>query len=90
MPKYGVLIAGLTMLLSTVWGLSDKQPSAQADTPKKTVKWTLSQKQRVAIMEEANHAVKHYLHMSLKERKGNYIPQGFWGVLSVSSSRYEL
>ena len=87
MPKYGVLIGGLTMLLSTVWRLSNNQPEAQADTPKKSVKWTLSQKQRAAIMEEANRAINQYLHMSLKERKGNYIPQGFWGVLSVSSSR---
>ncbi len=30
-------------------------------------------------MEEANRAVKQYLHMSLKGRKGDYIPQRFWG-----------
>jgi hypothetical protein len=79
MPKYGVLIASLTAFLSTVWRPNYELPEAQAGTLSKSAKWTLSQKQRIAIMEEASHAVKQYLHMSLKERKGNHIPQRLWG-----------
>jgi hypothetical protein len=79
MRKFGFLIIGLTMLLPVLPVLSNEQPKAQADSSGEPLKLALSQEERSAIVKDANYAYRQYVGMDVKERKGDEIPQRFWG-----------
>jgi hypothetical protein len=75
-------VIGFAMVTVSVWGnqtLKAQTASTKANSTEKTIGANLSQKERVAIVEEAGHAVQRYFRTDQKERKGDEIPKEFWG-----------
>lgn len=73
---------GLAMMTVTVCSnetLKAQTASTKANSTEKTIGADLSQKERVAITEEAGRAVQRYFRTDPKERKGDEIPKEFWG-----------
>jgi hypothetical protein len=71
----------VTMTVS-VWSneiLTAQNASTGTNSTEKTIGANLSQKERVAIVEEAGRAVQRYFRTDPKERKGDEIPKEFWG-----------
>jgi hypothetical protein len=75
---------GLAMVTVTVSVCSNETLKAQTvstrtNSTEKASGADLSQKERVAIVEEAGRAVQRYFRTDPKERKGDEIPKEFWG-----------
>ena len=79
MRKIGVLVTGLTLLMPALPVLSNEQLKAKADSSDESLNLALSQEERVAIVKGAHHVLQQYVRMDAKERKGDEIPQRFWG-----------